>query len=180
MISIKFIRDNIELVKESLLARKSDIDLDSILELDNSRRSIIKSVEALKADRNYYSKEIAKQKQAGKNCDSEIKNMQKVSSTIKSYDLELKEVNDKLKMHLLLLPNIPHISVPRGKTEEDNVLIKEWGEKPSFSFPQKDHVSLSEKHNLIDHNSPEFFHRPMCCNFKGIGRSTYYLPHLLV
>ena len=150
MISIKFIRDNIELVKESLLNRNSKVDLDLILELDVSRRSIIKSVEALKADRNYYSKEIAKKKQAGESCDSEISNMQKVSSKIKEYDLELKNNNNLLNEKLLFIPNIPHKSVPKGKTEKENVIIKEWGKKPSFSFSKKDHVFLSEKHNLVD------------------------------
>jgi len=150
MISIKFIRDNTELVKESLSARNSDVDLDLILELDESRRSIIKSVESLKADRNYYSKEIAKRKQAGEGCEPEIENMQSVSSKIKKYDLNLKEVNEELKTRLLFIPNIPHSSVPKGKNEQENVLIKEWGEKPNFSFPKKDHIVLSEKHHLID------------------------------
>ena len=150
MISIKFIRDNIQLVKQSLSNRNSNIDLDKILELDNSRRTVIKSVEALKADRNYYSKEIAKGKQAGNNCDEQIKKMQKVSNTIKGYDLELKDINHKLNNELLFVPNIPHESVPKGKTENDNVKIREWGVKPNFSFPNRDHVFLSEKHGLID------------------------------
>ena len=150
MISIKFIRDNLDLLKQSLFNRNSDVDLDSILDLDSSRRTIIKSVETLKADRNYYSKEIAKQKQSGKNCDSQIKKMQKLSSKIKDYDLELKNVNDELKNRLLFIPNIPHSSVPKGKTEEENVQIKEWGKKPNFSFSHKDHIYLSEKHDLVD------------------------------
>ena len=150
MISIRFIRDNVELIKQSLSNRNNNINLDEILELDTSRRSVIQSVEALKADRNYYSKEIAKQKQSGNNCDQEIKKMQKVSSAIKEYDLELKQIDDELKSKLLFIPNIPHESVPKGKTEEDNVKVREWGEKPIFSFPNRDHVFLSEKHNLID------------------------------
>ena len=150
MISIKFIRDNVELLKQSLSNRNSNIDLDEILELDTSRRTVIQSVEALKADRNYYSKEIAKQKQSGNNCDQEIKKMQKVSSTIKEYDLELKQIDDELKSKLLFIPNVPHESVPKGKTEEDNVKVREWGEKPIFFFPHRDHVFLSEKYNLID------------------------------
>ena len=68
MISIKFIRDNIDLVKDSLANRNSNVKLDLILELDDSRREIIKYVESLKADRNYYSKEIAQHKQDGKDC----------------------------------------------------------------------------------------------------------------
>ena len=123
MISIKFIRDNIEIVKESLASRSSNINLDLVLTLDNSRRDIIKSVEVLKADRNYYSKEIAKQKQLGEKCDSEIQNMQKVSTSIKKYDLELKEINEKLNQSLLFIPNIPHQSTPRGKTEENNYIF---------------------------------------------------------
>ena len=150
MISIKFIRENVELLKQSLSNRNSNIDLDEILELDTSRRTVIQSVEALKADRNYYSKEIAKQKQSGNNCDQEIKKMQKVSSTIKEYDLELKQIDDELKSKLLFIPNVPHESVPKGKAEEDNVKVREWGEKPIFLFPHRDHVFLSEKHNLID------------------------------
>ncbi len=150
MIPIKFIRENIELVKESLANRNMDIDLDSILTLDNSRRNIIKSVEALKADRNYYSRKIAKQKQKGEDSTAQIKKMQKVSSSIKEYDLELKEVNEKLNQLLLFIPNIPHSSVPRGKSEDDNVVIKSWGEKPNFSFQHKDHIYLAEQHGLVD------------------------------
>jgi len=150
MISIKFIRENIELVKESLANRNTDIDLDSILALDDLRRDIIRSVEALKADRNYYSKEIARQKQKGNNCNDEIRNMQEVSKSIKKYDLELKEVNEKLNQLLLFIPNIPHSSVPRGKSKDDNVVIKSWGEKPDFLFKYKDHIYLAEKYGLVD------------------------------
>ena len=150
MISIKFIRENTELINESLINRNSEVDLDLILELDTSRRAIITSVEALKSDRNYYSKEIAKYKQKGQDCNSEIKNMQKVSNAIKEYDLSLKEINEKLNNLLLFIPNIPHKSVPKGKTEKDNIVIREWGEKPNIHFSEKDHVFLSEKHNLVD------------------------------
>ena len=108
MISIKFIRENIELVKESLNSRNSDIDLDVVLDIDETRRHIIKSVESLKADRNYYSKEIAKQKQSGEDCSDQIQKMQVVSKSIKDYDLKLNQTNDKLKELLLFIPNIPH------------------------------------------------------------------------
>ena len=150
MISIKFIRENIELVKESLNSRNSDVDLDVVLELDEARRNIIKSVESLKADRNYYSKEIAKQKQSGEDCSDQIQKMQVVSKSIKDYDLKLNQTNDKLKELLLFIPNIPHSTTPRGKSEDDNVIVKTWGKKPDFNFDCKGHVELAEKYGLVD------------------------------
>ena len=150
MISIKFIRENIELVKESLNSRNSDIDLDVVLDIDETRRHIIKSVESLKADRNYYSKEIAKQKQSGEDCSDQIQKMQVVSKSIKDYDLKLNQTNDKLKELLLFIPNIPHSTTPRGKSEDDNVIVKTWGKKPDFNFDCKGHVELAEKYGLVD------------------------------
>jgi len=150
MIPLKYIRENREIVKKSLSAKRVDFDLDVLLENDSKWRILLKNCEDLKSTRNSVSKEIAKLKSQGADCDDKILYMKEVSSKIKESDKELSDLEKRINNDLLYIPNIIHDSVPIGKTEEDNVVIREYGEKPTFDFEVKDHLKISEKLNLLD------------------------------
>ncbi len=150
MLSIKFIRENIDLVKESARNKNTEVDFGAIIELDEERREIIKQADDLKSKRNIVSNCIALKKRNKENADEEISSMREVSEKIKELDGDLKSIEEKLHSSLLYVPNVIHPSVPIGFDESDNVTIKEWGEVPKFSFELKDHLEIGESLNLFD------------------------------
>ena len=150
MYSIKFIRDNKELVKASLLKKNSDINLDKILEIDFKRRTLIQEVETLKADRNSVNNQISLRKKEKKDCDSLINDMKNISIRIKALDNDLNEFNSLLNEKLMYLPNLVHESVPEGTSDKENKVVKEWGKKPSFDFKALSHLELCESLDLVD------------------------------
>ena len=146
MYSLKFIRENIELVKNSAKAKNIDFDISLLLQDDEKRRSIIQNVEQLKAQRNIVNKEISQKN----NIEANIDNMRKLSSEIKVLDKELSTLLESINSRLLYIPNVIHESVPIGSDEKDNIIIREWGKKPQFDFDIKGHIEICENLNLID------------------------------
>ena len=149
MLDIKIIRDNPEMVKAGLAKKGDNSNIDRILELDAKRREVLKKAEALKAERNKVSGEVAKKKIAGENADAEIAAMRKVGDDIAELDLRLTEFETDLHKALTWLPNLPHESVPEGK-EDDKVIVREWGnvEKPSFKI--KPHWEIGTELGVLD------------------------------
>ena len=150
MYSIKFIRENKELVKDSLLKKKSDVNLDEILDIDFKRRALIQEVESLKADRNTVNNKISLNKKENRDCKSLINDMKNISVKIKALDNDLSEFNNSLNQKLMYIPNLVHKSVPEGSSDKDNKVIKEWGQKPSFNFKPLSHLDLCDSLNLVD------------------------------
>ena len=150
MLSLKYITENTELVKEGIEHKKCDVNISDVLSLDKSRKSIINEVEKLKANRNNLNKEISKSRTGKSNFSNTLINeMKKISKEIKELDKQLDIIKNKLNNKLLYIPNIIHKSCPRG-TVDDNVVVREWGEKPKFTFDIKDHKDLCEINNLVD------------------------------
>lgn len=151
MLEIKLIRENPEQVKIEL-ARKgiSGGAIDEILQLDGKRREIIGEVENLKSLRNKASQEVARMKKEGRDASSTIAEMKKVSDDIKLKDENLSFVEKDINKALIDIPNLPHESVPDGKSVEDNVQFRIWGEKPAGDFKFLDHVELGRKLDILD------------------------------
>lgn len=153
MLDIKFIRENPELVKQGIKNKNEKDRVDEILSLDEKRRKIISEVEELKAKKNQVSSVIPKMKKAGEDTSLIFAEMKKVSDNISELDNQLKEVENELNGILMFIPNLPHASVPVGKTAEENVEVREW--KPEgFSFDKKektlDHIELGKKLSILD------------------------------
>ncbi|MBI45767.1 MAG: serine--tRNA ligase [Candidatus Marinimicrobia bacterium] len=149
MLSLKYIRENIDLVKKSIAAKNVDFDLAKLLEYDKKRRDIIQEVESLKANRNIINKKIS----SSNNVKDNIDIMRSISKDIKKLDIELNTILSKINNDLLYVPNIVDSSVPIGVDESSNVIVREWGKKPEFDFDIKGHLELSEKHRLLDFKS---------------------------
>ena len=150
MHSIKFIRENKSLVQETLLKKKSDIDLDKLLDVDFKRRTLIQEVETLKANRNSINQQISLKKKEKEGCDSLIDKMKNLSVKIKALDNDLNDFSDLINEQLMYIPNLVHKSVSDGVSESENVVIKEWGKKPSFNFEPSSHLELCESLQLVD------------------------------
>ena len=150
MHSLKFIRENKKLIQDAISKKKCDIDLDEILSIDFKRRTLIQEVESLKADRNTINNQVSLKKKEKQDCSSLIDEMKNISIKIKALDNDLSEFNNKLNTKLMYIPNIIHKTVPDGLSEKDNVVIREWGSKPSFDFKPLSHMEICEKLNLVD------------------------------
>ena len=150
MHSLKFIRENKDLINQTITEKKCDIDLDEILSIDFKRRTLINEVETLKADRNSLNNQLSINKKEKIDISSLIEDMKNISIKIKALDNDLTEFNNILKEKVMYIPNVIHESVPLGKNELDNVIVKEWGSKPSFDFEILSHLDLCEKLNLVD------------------------------
>ena len=150
MLDIKFISENSQKVKDACAVKKDNADIDRIVALDAERKSILSNVEMLKHKRNEASAQVAAKKKSGEDASSIIEEMQGVSAKIKKLDEEVAAVIKERDEIVARVPNIPHGSVPHGESEKDNVIYKEWGEKPNFDFEPKDHLALAESLELFD------------------------------
>ena len=153
MLDIKFIRENPELVKQGVENKNERNRVDELLELDKERRNLITKTEELKARKNQVSQEVAKLKKAGEDASEIIAEMKSVSDQIKEYDDKLGKIQDELNNILMYVPNMPHSSVPIGKSADDNVEVRQWlPEDFSFEKGEKklDHIELGKKLNILD------------------------------
>ena len=151
MLDIKLLRANFDEVKEKLTKRGEDLtDLDKFVGLDEKRRDLIAKVEVLKAERNEVSQKVAEMKRNKENADDVIARMREVGDEIKTLDEQLHQVEEDLNYIMMRIPNIPHESVPVGDSEDDNVEVRTWGEKPEFGFEPKPHWEIGTDLNLLD------------------------------
>ena len=150
MIHLSFIREQPDKVRKGAKNKGEVIDLDSLLNLDSEHRSLLDSLNELRAKRNRVSEEIGKTKGTGKDALDSIQAMKKVSQQIKELEEKVWVLAEQLNSKLLRIPNLPHDSVPIGKNVEDNVVIREWGDELQFDFTPKSHLELGASLNLFD------------------------------
>lgn len=149
MLDLKFIRENLDLVKENIKLKNEKADLTSFSELEEKRRKIIQEVEALKNERNKVTKEISNFKKTGQNADDLIAEMKVVSDKIKDFDDLLRNVENEITQLISRIPNMLANIVPLGKSEEDNKIIRSWGE-PVAQPIKMNHIEISKKLGIID------------------------------
>jgi len=143
MLDIRFIRENVELVRQAIANRQDSTPLDEILQLDSECRQKILELEGLRHER----KEAAREKQAGEEA---INRGRELRNAIKVLEEEVRSLDKQLEELILRVPNIPHPSVPVGKDETDNVVVRSWGEPKSLDFPPAPHWKLGESLGIID------------------------------
>lgn len=155
MLELRFIRENIDLVREKTAHRGVTTEkVDEFATIDKQRLQLLQEVESLKNKRNIASKEIAQLKKGTaeekKHADTLIPQMRETSDRIKSLDKQLGEIQERLKDLVLSIPNICSDDVPKGQDDADNVEFKTWGEKPEFSFQPKPHWEVGEDLGILD------------------------------
>lgn len=149
MLDIKFIRENKEIVKAGAIKKHVEVDIDKLLTIDDERLKILKEVEELRTEVNRVSNDIARDQDPALKVQL-IEEMRSVKEDIKSKEEKLKEITDEWQKMMLLVPNVPDMSVPDGTTDQDNKEIKVWGDKPNFDFEPKDHIEIMTSLKMAD------------------------------
>jgi len=147
MLSLQFIRQNPDLVRESLAKRGEVSGLDEVLRLDEERRRLIQEAESLRARKKQVSKEIGKMKEKPPELLAEMRD---TGDSIKSLEAEGERIEGALNELLLRIPNLVHPSVPVGKDSSDNVVVREWGKPRKFDFTPLAHWDIGPKLGIID------------------------------
>jgi seryl-tRNA synthetase len=150
MLDLKFIRENAELVKQSLKNRGNAFDIDKLVSLDNERRDLLGEVEHLKHERNVVSKEVGILKSKGESAKDKTEYMRSVNQRIREMDDKLEVIDTELSKMVYYIPNVPHSSVQVGADASGNKKVKEWGSPREFSFKPAPHWEIAEKHDLLD------------------------------
>ena len=150
MISIRNLRKHPELFKKLLALKSDDADVDQLLVLDEASRKLQTEVNHLRAKRNSASEAIGLAKKAEKDASDAIKQTRKLGDRLKEIESKFQEIDKKLNDLLYQTPNPPHESSPKGSDENDNVEIRTWGEKPTFSFQPKAHLEIGDNLALLD------------------------------
>jgi len=150
MIDIKLIRQDREAIEKLLRTKEPGVDLSSICEMDEEIRGLKTHNEQLKAKRNEASKQIGQLKRDGKDTSDIMSQVSVFGDEIRSNDHKIHELETKLTSELSQLPNLPLDEVKISQNVEDNVILKEWGQKREFGFEPKNHMELGESLNLFD------------------------------
>lgn len=169
MLDIRRIRNNPEEVRNGLNKRHGNFSIDRVLEIDEKRRNTLSEMEQLKARQNVVSKEIPKLKKEGKDVKEILEEMKKLSDRVKELDGIVKELDNQLREELLSIPNVPHESVVEGRSDEDNVEIRRWGEPTGFSFEPKAHWDLGVELDILDFERASKLTGARFSLFKGVG-----------
>ena len=153
MLDPQLIRNELNAVAKALDKRGVSIDTNKIQKIEDKRKAIQIKTEKLQADRNLISKEIGGMKVKGEDAENLLEKVTSIKNQLEKNEEELTAIQQELNELIIVIPNIPHESVPDGNSDVDNQLIREWGEKPSFDFKINDHVDLGESLEQIDFDS---------------------------
>ena len=169
MLDIGFVRKNLELVEKKTKLRNVEIDFNRFREIDEKRRRILKEVEELKHKKNVLSKEIGRLKREGKDASELVAQSKELDARIEELDKEAKRLTEELYQFLAQVPNLVHDSVPVGSSEEDNVVVRVWGEPKEFGFEPKPHWEIAEDLDIIDFERAAKLSGSRFAVFKGWG-----------
>jgi len=150
MLDIGLIREETDRVLDGFRKRGANIDLSPLLKLDRERKTLLKMVEDLRCRRNKASDDIGRLKREGKPAEGLLAEMKGVSEEIKKLEGDIACIENEENDILLILPNLPHESVPAGISEKDNAEVRQWGEIPRFTFEPKPHWQIGEELEIID------------------------------
>ncbi len=170
MIDAKIARENTPKVLDALRKRNYDSSvLDKFLKLEKERRDILKVIEEQREQRNNLSQEVARLKREKLDASSLLIEAKKISDSISEKEERLKVFGEEASQELLLIPNIPHESVPVGKDEAENIEIRKWGEPKQFDFPPLNHWDIAEMLGIIDFDRAAKIAGARFSLMKGLG-----------
>jgi len=150
MLDLRFIRANLDAVKQMLKNRHNDLDISIFESIDRRRREILPVLETLRHRRNKVSEEIARMKKQREDASGLIAEMKKVSIEIKEMETALSQIDEDLNPFLMVIPNMPHESVPVGAASEDNPVVRSWGAIPKMDFEALPHWDIGERLGILD------------------------------
>ncbi len=169
MLDLRFIRANTDKIKDMLQKRGYELDISRFEELDKERREIITEIEALRSKRNEINHQISEKRKKGEDASLLIEEMKEISLRIKEKEKELPDIIKKFEDMLLIIPNMPHESVPVGKDEDDNQVVRYWGERPEMSFTPLPHWEIGERLGILDFKRAAKLAGSRFAIYKGAG-----------
>ncbi|NOU71488.1 serine--tRNA ligase [Paenibacillus sp. LMG 31458] len=170
MFDVKLLRSDLAAVQAAMQNRGKQIEeLNGFTELDLKRRELLQETEQLKNRRNTVSQEVAGRKRSGENADELIQEMKVVGDRIKELDDEIRILDESLQQILLSIPNMPHPSVPVGRTEEENVELRRVGEIPQFDYEVKPHWEVAQELGILDFEAAAKVTGSRFVFYKGLG-----------
>ena len=150
MLDLKYVRENLSKVEEAVEKRGGKADFTGFSKIEKQRRQNLQKIETLRSQRNIATENIAQMKKAGEDAKANIEEMRAVSEEIKGLEKILSKIENQIHDFLISLPNIPHPDVPKGKDEEDNILIRKYKEPTLFDFEIKPHWEIGENLGILD------------------------------
>lgn len=170
MFDVKLLRSDLAAVQAAMQNRGKQIEeLNGFTALDVKRRELLQETELLKNRRNTVSQEVAGRKRSGENADELIQEMKVVGDRIKELDDEIRVLDESLQQVLLSIPNMPHASVPVGRTEEENVEVRRIGDIPTFDFEVKPHWEVAQDLGILDFEAAAKVTGSRFVFYKGLG-----------
>ena len=169
MLDLKFIRENSGVVKKAIKDRGLTFDVDGLLKIDAERRELLKEAESLKHKKNLMSQEIGKKISKKENVSKQKSEIKTMSQKIKDLDTKVGDIDKKMADLLLIIPNIPHKSVPIGPDPEGNKVIREWGKPPKLNFEPRTHIELADILDIIDFKRASKIAGSFFILYKGLG-----------
>ncbi len=151
MLELRFIRENIDLVKDKIRQRNiTGSRIDEFVDVDKKRRENLAEVEELRNRRKVVSQEVAERKKAQQEAEELIAEMRRVNERIKTLETDLAVLESTMQDIVMEIPNLCHDSIPMGRDDKDNVVVKTWGEPTAFPYPPKAHWELGEADGSMD------------------------------
>ena len=169
MLDLGYVRDHLEAIEKMARDRNLRLDLEPFCALDTERRQLITQTERRKAERNKASDEIVRLKKAGQDASAILARMKEVSEQVKRDDERIAQLDDDLRQFLLMVPNIPHSSVPIGSGATDNLEVRRSGAPPEFDFVPKPHWELGQGAGILDLPSAVKIAGARFAVYKGFG-----------
>jgi len=169
MLDLGYVREHLDVLEKMARDRSVSLDLNSFRGIDTERRKLIFQNEQLKAERNKASEEIARLKKAGQDGSAILARMKEVSEQIKADDESIAALDERLHRFMLTIPNIPHSSVPVGRSSADNVEVRRWGAPPRFDFAPRPHWEVGESAGILDFSAAAKMAGARFAVYKGLG-----------
>lgn len=169
MLDIKKLREDSQALKQSLINRNAEIDVDELLCWDEEKRKLLTRVEELKSQRNSISKEVGQIKRNGGDAQDLMEKVRNIGEDISTLDKDILELEQKINDRLLIIPNICSEKTPIGKDENDNVEQRKFGEPRQFEFEAKAHWDIGTKLNILDFDAASKISGARFTVYKGLG-----------
>ncbi len=169
MLDMKFVRDNLDVVRAMLKKRNNSLNLDGFAELEKKRRDILNEADNLKSQKNSTSKKIGELRKAGEDTEKISAEVRELGKKISALDAEAREVEDKLREILLSIPNMPADDVPVGVDDTQNPEMRRWGEPRKFEFEPKAHWDIGTDLNIFDFDRASKVTGARFTFYRGLG-----------
>jgi len=150
MLDVKLLREQLDLVKERIGSRGESIPWEELIAVDRRRREVLAQTELLKGKKNRLSAEIGKLKKSAGDASALMAENEGLSEAIRKQEEPLRQIEQRFEDLMLLIPNLPHESVPKGSDARDNPVVRRWGDIPEFKFIPKNHWEIGEELGILD------------------------------